>query len=183
MTVPLVILAGACRSSGGWGRNCRKDGSGDRAFGRFLAPRHRPLRARASTAPASRRRSCLVATLLAAGGRDASRTSSTSACRVLPYLLAWRLKARSTSLLVGKYWIDELYGRGRRAAVRRPISNLLWRIVDQMMIDGAVNGVATHRPREWPALALRTGNGNVPALRARLPRRGDRPSCRTTLVR
>ena len=45
-------------------------------------------------------------------------------------------------LLVGKYWIDELYD----AVVVRPyvaLSNLLWRIVDQMMIDGAVNGVAT----------------------------------------
>jgi NADH-quinone oxidoreductase subunit L len=44
-------------------------------------------------------------------------------------------------LLSGKYWIDELYD----AVVVQPyvrLSNALW-LADQVVIDGAVNGVAT----------------------------------------
>ena len=82
----------------------------------------------------------LVATLLAASGATLAYVFYVR-MPGLPYLLAWRLKP-VYELLVGKYWIDELYD----AVVVRPyvaLSNLLWRIVDQMMIDGAVNGVAT----------------------------------------
>jgi NADH-quinone oxidoreductase subunit L len=44
-------------------------------------------------------------------------------------------------LLEGKYYLDELYG----ALVVRPLeraANVLWRVVDQGLIDGTVNGTA-----------------------------------------
>jgi NADH-quinone oxidoreductase subunit L len=66
-------------------------------------------------------------------------------------LVAWRMYSkqvkRGTSegvhkLLYNKYYVDELYA----AAVVRPLvwlsSNVLWKVVDAGMIDGAVNGVA-----------------------------------------
>jgi NADH-quinone oxidoreductase subunit L len=44
-------------------------------------------------------------------------------------------------LLAGKYFVDELYG----AAIVRPLtwfsSQVLWRVVDVRVIDGAVNGL------------------------------------------
>jgi len=66
-------------------------------------------------------------------------------------LVAWRLYSkkvqRGTSegvhkLLYNKYYVDEIYA----ATVVRPLvwlsSNVLWKVVDAGMIDGAVNGVA-----------------------------------------
>jgi NADH-quinone oxidoreductase subunit L len=66
-------------------------------------------------------------------------------------LVAWRMYSkkvtRGTSegvhkLLYNKYYVDELYA----AVVVRPLvwlsSNVLWKVVDAGMIDGAVNGVA-----------------------------------------
>jgi NADH-quinone oxidoreductase subunit L len=66
-------------------------------------------------------------------------------------LVAWRMYSkkvnRGTSegvhkLLYHKYYVDELYA----AVVVRPLmwlsTNVLWKVVDAGMIDGAVNGVA-----------------------------------------
>jgi len=66
-------------------------------------------------------------------------------------LVAWRMYSkkvkRGTSegahkLLYNKYYVDELYA----AAIVRPLmwlsTNVLWKVVDAGMIDGAVNGVA-----------------------------------------
>jgi NADH-quinone oxidoreductase subunit L len=137
MTAPLVILA-ALSIVGGWVG--LPDGwLWGPAFDRFLAP--------VTGHPAAGEHGAgvetvlmLVATLLAAGGATLAYVFYVR-LPGLPYLLAWRLKP-VYELLVGKYWIDELYD----AVVVRPyvaLSNLLWRIVDQTMIDGAVNGVAT----------------------------------------
>jgi NADH-quinone oxidoreductase subunit L len=66
-------------------------------------------------------------------------------------VVAWRMYSkkvkRGTSegvhkLLYNKYYVDELYA----AAIVRPLvwlsTNVLWKVVDAGMIDGAVNGVA-----------------------------------------
>jgi len=59
----------------------------------------------------------------------------------MPEKLAESLKA-PYRLLSGKYFVDELYA----AAIVRPLvwisRNVLWHVVDEQMIDGAVNGVA-----------------------------------------
>ncbi len=137
MTVPLVILA-ALSIVGGW-VGLPEGWLWGPAFGRFLAPvtGHSALGEHGAGVETAL---MLVATLLAAGGATLAYVFYVR-MPGLPYLLAWRLKP-VYELLVGKYWIDELYD----AVVVRPyvaLSNLLWRIVDQMMIDGAVNGVAT----------------------------------------
>jgi len=137
MTVPLVILA-ALSIVGGW-VGLPEGWLWGPAFGRFLAPvtGHSALGEHGAGVETAL---MLVATLLAAGGATLAYVFYVR-MPGLPYLLAWRLKP-VYELLVGKYWIDELYD----AVVVRPyvaMSNLLWRIVDQMMIDGAVNGVAT----------------------------------------
>ena len=137
MTVPLVILA-ALSIVGGW-VGLPEGWLWGPAFGRFLAPvtAHSALGEHGAGVETAL---MLVATLLAAGGATLAYVFYVR-MPGLPYLLAWRLKP-VYELLVGKYWIDELYD----AVVVRPyvaLSNLLWRIVDQMMIDGAVNGVAT----------------------------------------
>ncbi len=58
----------------------------------------------------------------------------------LPALLAYRLAA-AYRVLLHKYYVDELYDR----AFVRPLvrgSELLWRVFDVRLIDGAVNGTA-----------------------------------------
>jgi NADH-quinone oxidoreductase subunit L len=75
---------------------------------------------------------------------------------LLGFLLAWWLYIRSPQtpkkiaqslsgpykLLSGKYFVDELYA----AVVVRPLvwisDKVLWHVVDEGLIDGAVNGVA-----------------------------------------
>ncbi len=67
-------------------------------------------------------------------------------------LVAWKMYAKgakegtSTGLhkvLYNKYYVDELY----QAAIVGPLMwlsrNVLWKVVDEGMIDGAVNGIAT----------------------------------------
>ena len=92
-----------------------------------------------------------------AGGGEAAQSLEhiLSAVAVLAatagLLVAWRMYSktvkRETSegvhkLLYNKYYVDELYA----AVVVRPLmwlsTNVLWKVVDSGMIDGAVNGVA-----------------------------------------
>jgi NADH-quinone oxidoreductase subunit L len=67
-------------------------------------------------------------------------------------LVAWRMYAKGAErpklegaykVLYNKYYVDELY----RAAVVRPLlwlsRNVLWKVVDEGVIDGAVNGIAS----------------------------------------
>jgi NADH-quinone oxidoreductase subunit L len=58
----------------------------------------------------------------------------------LPVILSWRLRGLY-ELLRDKYRVDEFYD----ATVVRPyvaLSGLLWKVVDQELIDGFVNGLA-----------------------------------------
>ena len=58
----------------------------------------------------------------------------------LPMVLSWRLRGLY-ELLRNKYWVDELYA----TIIVRPYvraSTFLWRVVDQELIDGFVNGLA-----------------------------------------
>jgi NADH-quinone oxidoreductase subunit L len=137
MTVPLVILA-ALSIVGGW-VGLPEGWLWGPAFGRFLAPvtGHPDLGEHGAGVETAL---MLVTTLLAVGGATLAYVFYVR-MPGLPQILAWRLKP-AYELLVGKYWIDEFYD----ALVVRPyvaLSNFLWRIVDQTMIDGAVNGVAT----------------------------------------
>jgi NADH-quinone oxidoreductase subunit L len=136
MTVPLVVLA-ALSLLGGW-VGLPEAWLWGGAFGRFLAPvlGHPHLEVHGAGIEGAL---MLTATLLAAAGAG------------LAYLfyvrdpsLPERMSARLGSvyrLLVGKYWVDEIYD----ALVVRPyvrLSDALWRIVDQSLIDGVVNGTA-----------------------------------------
>ncbi len=58
----------------------------------------------------------------------------------LPMVLSWRLR-RVYELLLDKYRIDELYNAIIVAPYVR-LSTFLWKIVDQELIDGFVNGLA-----------------------------------------
>jgi NADH-quinone oxidoreductase subunit L len=136
MTVPLVVLA-VLSVVGGW-VGLPDHWLWGNVFGRFLAPvLGHP---HGEPAAATEITLMLVATLLAAAG---AAVAYVFYVRVpgLPAILAWRLRG-VYELLAGKYWIDELYD----TVVVRPYvraSEALWHVVDQLLIDGAVNGTAT----------------------------------------
>ena len=77
----------------------------------------------------------------------------------LPARLAQRFRGLYR-LLVGKYFVDELYA----AAIVRPLlwisSNVLWRAVDEESIDGLVNGVA-HETAEFGDELRHLNSGNT----------------------
>jgi NADH-quinone oxidoreductase subunit L len=93
---------------------------------------------------------------------------------LIGFLLAWWMYIRSTEtpkkiaaslsgpykLLSGKYFIDELYA----AVIVRPLvwisDKILWHVVDEGVIDGAVNGVATVS-RESGDRLRRANSGNI----------------------
>jgi NADH-quinone oxidoreductase subunit L len=137
MTVPLVVLAVASLVGGWVGL---PDGwLWGNAFGRFLAPvtGHPHL---AEHGEGVEGLLMAVATVLAAAGAALAYVFYVR-LPGLPMVLAWRFQPLY-DLLVGKYWVDELYD----ALIVRPyvrLSEGLWRIVDQTVIDGAVNGAAT----------------------------------------
>jgi NADH:ubiquinone oxidoreductase subunit 5 (subunit L)/multisubunit Na+/H+ antiporter MnhA subunit len=88
---------------------------------------------------------------------------------LLGFLLAWWFYIRSPEtpkklaaslsapykLLLGKYFIDELYA----AVIVRPLvwisDKVLWHVVDEGAIDGTVNGVASRLARIRRPAALR----------------------------
>jgi NADH-quinone oxidoreductase subunit L len=134
MTAPLVVLA-VLSVVGGW-VGLPEGWLWGPAIGRFLAPvtGHPHLVAHGGEGLLM-----IVATGMAAFGAG------------LAYLFYVRrpelpaeLSARAHGvyeLLLGKYWVDELYD----ALIVRPyvrLSQLLWQVVDQGLIDGAVNGTA-----------------------------------------
>jgi NADH-quinone oxidoreductase subunit L len=137
MTVPLVVLAVASLVGGWVGL---PDGwLWGNAFGRFLAPvtGHPHL---AEHGEGVEGLLMAVASVLAAAGAALAYVFYVR-LPGLPMVLAWRFQPLY-DLLVGKYWVDELYD----ALIVRPyvrLSEGLWRIVDQTVIDGAVNGAAT----------------------------------------
>jgi NADH-quinone oxidoreductase subunit L len=79
--------------------------------------------------------------------------------------LADRIAARFTGvykLLLGKYFVDEIYDAVIVQPVKRVSTFLLWRGVDAGLIDGTVNGVGLV-VRGWSAVLRRLQTGSVRA--------------------
>jgi len=78
---------------------------------------------------------------------------------------AERLAARFSGLyklLLGKYFVDELYDETIVQPIKRTSTFLLWRGVDAGVIDGTVNGVGLV-VRGWSAMLRRLQTGSVRA--------------------
>jgi len=65
-------------------------------------------------------------------------------------------------LLLGKYFVDEIYDEAIVQPVRKTSTTLLWRGVDAGLIDGTVNGVGLV-VRGWSAVLRRLQTGSVRA--------------------
>jgi NADH-quinone oxidoreductase subunit L len=146
MTVPLIVLA-VLSVCGGWMAAPQLMG-GVNHFEQFLAP----IFATGAAAPAA------AASEASAGAAELLRAllGAPVIAGLLGFLLAWWLYIKSPEtpkkwaqslsalykLLSGKYFIDELYA----AVIVRPLvwisDKVLWHVVDERGIDGAVNGVA-----------------------------------------
>ena len=134
MTGPLMILA-FLSLTGGWFAFPALFGGKD-YFAEFLSPVFGAAEAGGGEAAQSLEHILSVVAVVAA---------------TAGLLVAWRMYSkkvqRGTSegvhkLLYNKYYVDEIYA----ATVVRPLvwlsTNVLWKVVDAGMIDGAVNGVA-----------------------------------------
>ena len=134
MTGPLMILA-FLSLTGGWFAFPALFGGKD-YFAEFLSPVFGAAEAGGGEAAQSLEHILSVVAVVAA---------------TAGLLVAWRMYSkkvqRGTSegvhkLLYNKYYVDEIYA----ATVVRPLvwlsTNVLWKVVDSGMIDGAVNGVA-----------------------------------------
>ncbi|MBZ5660575.1 MAG: NADH-quinone oxidoreductase subunit L [Acidobacteriia bacterium] len=164
MLAPLVVLA-ILSVCGGWMAAPQLWG-GVNHFQHFLAP----VLATASEPTAA------AAAETAPGGADILQAifGPPVIAGLLGFFLAWWMYIKSPEtpkkwaaslsapykLLSGKYFIDELYA----AAVVRPLvwasEKILWHVVDEGAIDGAVNGVATVS-RESGDRLRRATSGNV----------------------
>jgi NADH-quinone oxidoreductase subunit L len=145
MTVPLIVLA-ILSVCGGWMAAPQLMG-GVNYFEHFLAPVLSTAAAPAEAAAES-----------SGGGNEILQAliGAPVIAGLLGFLLAWWLYIKSPEtpkkiasslsapykLLSGKYFIDELY----LAVIVRPLvwisDKVLWHVVDEGAIDGAVNGVA-----------------------------------------
>jgi NADH-quinone oxidoreductase subunit L len=137
MTVPLVVLA-LLSVGGGW-VGLPEGWLWGPAFGRFLAPVTGSVHL-GEHGGGVETLLMTVSTLLAVAGATLAYVFYVRVPE-LPETLAARLRP-AYALLAGKYWVDELYD----AVVVRPyvwVANACWRVVDQWIIDGVVNGVAT----------------------------------------
>jgi NADH-quinone oxidoreductase subunit L len=146
MLTPLVILA-VLSIVGGWFAAPALWGGVDH-FEKFLAPVFASTNSLAETASA--------ADLAAAASLEHQLMIVAIAAALIGLFLAWwmyikrpeqpKKLAESLSapyrVLLGKYFVDELYA----AVIVRPLvwisRNVLWHTVDERVIDGAVNGVA-----------------------------------------
>ena len=160
MLVPLVILA-ALSVGGGWMAAPALWG-GRNHFEEYLAPVFGRPEARAEAAHAGPLSSEWQFTVIAAG------------VAALGFLLAWWFYIRRPqepervaetfrapyTLLVNKYYVDEIYDR----LVVRPVgwiaTNLLWRVVDEAAVDGSVNGLA-HAAQRFGARLRQIQSGNT----------------------
>jgi NADH-quinone oxidoreductase subunit L len=136
MTVPLIVLA-LLSIGGGW-VGLPEGWLWGPAIGRFLAPvtGHPHLEHHGIVGEGTL---MIVATGMAALGAGLAWLFYVRRPE-LPARLAARLQGLY-ALLAGKYWIDEIYD----ALIVRPyvrFSGMLWRVIDQGLIDGAVNGTA-----------------------------------------
>jgi NADH-quinone oxidoreductase subunit L len=164
MTIPLIVLA-ILSVGGGWMAAPQIVG-GVNHFQNFLAPVLHSL-TYVDT----------VTTLPVSGGQAAILTALLGApviAGLLGFLLAWWFYIKSPEtpkkladslsgpykLLSGKYFVDELY----RAVIVRPLvwvsDKVLWHVVDEGVIDGTVNGVATVS-RETGDRLRRANTGNI----------------------
>ncbi|MFZ0634065.1 MAG: NADH-quinone oxidoreductase subunit L [Candidatus Acidiferrales bacterium] len=143
MTVPLILLA-VLAVGGGWFALPTMIGGPDH-FLNFLQPVFQSAPAAGAEATATPG-DALIKSLLAPGVIVA----------LIGFLTAWWLYIRRTdvpkklaqslhglyTLLLNKYFVDEIY----LALIVRPLlwisTNVLWHIIDERVIDGAVNGVA-----------------------------------------
>ena len=76
-----------------------------------------------------------------------------------------RIAARFSGLhklLLGKYFVDELYDEAIVQPIRKTSTSLLWRGVDAGIVDGTVNGVGLV-VRGWSAVLRRMQTGSVRA--------------------
>ncbi len=146
MVTPLVILA-VLSVIGGWIAAPALWG-GEDYFGHFLAPVF--ASATSVAAPPS------AAELAAATSVEHQLMFVAIAAALLGLFLAWWLYIKRPDqpkklaevlsapyhLVLGKYFVDELYA----AVIVRPLvwisRNVLWHTVDETLIDGTVNGVA-----------------------------------------
>ena len=161
MTVPLMIL-GVLSVIGGWIGWPHALGGHNR-FEAFLEPVFRTSAGAIPAAPAGEhlgleRMLTVVAILVGLSGIG------------LAYLLYVRRPAlaqraadaagRLYSLVLNKYYVDEVY----QAAIVRPLvvgsTRFLWRVMDVAVIDGAVNGTASST-RALGASVRRVQSGNI----------------------
>jgi len=144
MTIPLIILA-VLSVIGGWQAAPALWG-GENHFEKFLAPVFA-----AAGAPAEPSTPAMDARTL-----EQQLTIVAFVLAAIGFAVAWWLVIRSKDarqklatslsalyhLLLGKYFVDELYA----GAVVRPLvwtsRNVLWHTIDEGVIDGTVNGVA-----------------------------------------
>jgi NADH-quinone oxidoreductase subunit L len=135
MTIPLVILA-FLSLTGGWFALPALFGGKD-YFAEFLSPIFGSGEVAGGESTQSLEHTLSVVAVLAA---------------TAGLLVAWRMYAKGAQrpklegaykILYNKYYVDELY----RAAVVGPLvwlsRNVLWKVVDEGVIDGAVNGIAS----------------------------------------
>ena len=65
----------------------------------------------------------------------------------------------SYEMLLDKYWVDELYG-STVVAGTLALANTFWKLVDALLIEGVVNGVAAFIAGQ-SAIWRRVQTGNV----------------------
>ncbi len=163
MTIPLIVLA-ILSVCGGWMAAPQLIG-GVNHFQHFLAPVLSTATELAAPAPES-----------TGGGAEIVQAlfGAPVIAGLLGFLLAWWFYIKSPEapkkladsvsglykLLSGKYFIDEIYA----AAIVRPLvwisDKVLWHVVDEGVIDGTVNGVATVS-RETGDRLRRASTGNI----------------------
>jgi NADH-quinone oxidoreductase subunit L len=162
MTIPLIVLA-ILSVCGGWMAAPQLMG-GANHFKDFLAPVLATTTEPATATESSRGAGDILQALLGAP----------VIAGLLGFFLAWWLYIESPKtpkklaaslaapykLLSGKYFIDELY----LAVIVRPLvwisDKVLWHVVDEGVIDGAVNGVASVS-RETGDRLRRASTGNI----------------------
>ena len=162
MLAPLVVLA-ILAVGGGW-MAAPHLWDGANHFEQYLAPVFSTASEATPAAESSGGASELLQSLLGAP----------VIAGLIGFFLAWWFYIRSPEtpkkladslagpykLLGGKYFVDELYA----AAIVRPLvwisDNVLWRVVDEGVIDGTVNGVA-HVSRETGDRLRYASTGNI----------------------
>jgi NADH-quinone oxidoreductase subunit L len=183
MTVPLMILA-LLSIVGGWFAAPHLMGGPD-YFQRFLAPVFSEYAPNPSSDLLQKMQEAGISAHTAGAGEYPAETLSPSmelvhaltgppvVLAIIGLLVAWWFYIRQPDapkklaerahglykLLLDKYYVDEIYG----AVIIRPFlwisTNVLWHVIDERLIDGTVNGVATvSREVGGKAREIQSGN-------------------------